>query len=260
MKRIFKFLSSVLIPALLLLSLPTAAFAGPLSSNRLFCRCSMTPAETDCSPNDNYYGIAANDSTGLDGCFFMTTIEATNANWTDGNNNFILHTTWLYTDNNDSWIEVGFIDGEWADNGTYYKGFYAAQYVCDSDGTIIDRHLKKISGPSTDTGTVHTFQIQRDGTNTWGVYVDYKCGAAWTSGAGSIASIPKVGLETNSLRTTSARWNERRFQIYKNGVWTDWSDGNRYYSGPDYNISVLWASEPTSVFTCKLIPDNTEDN
>lgn len=193
----------------------------------------------------NYYGQAKNYSTGLDGCFFRSTLKATDAKWTSSNDRFILHTTWLNTDGNGSWIEVGFLDGEWIADGTYYKGYYAAQYQFDSQGNLT-RNLKKISGPSTDIDTVHTFQIQRDGTNTWGVYVDYTLRQTWTSGSGSVASYPDVGLESNNTTSTSAQWNERNFQVYKNSTWSNWSSGSLNSSG---NASVSWATEPTSIYS-----------
>ncbi|MCT4596993.1 MAG: hypothetical protein N4A50_03815 [Vallitalea sp.] len=194
----------------------------------------------------NYYGTANNNASELDGVFFRATIQDMDAQWDNSNYRFVLHTCWLPTDSNTSWIEVGFLDGEWIGDHTYYRGFYAAQYIMDQNGNIQQRNLKKISGPSTQVGTTHTFQIQRDGNNTWGVYIDYTLRQTWTSGTGSVGFSPHVGLESNNIVSTSSTWNERAFQIYKNGTWLNWSDAILSQSG---NASVNWDDEPTSIFS-----------
>jgi hypothetical protein len=190
----------------------------------------------------NKYGLAYNDKSGLDGGFFRATIEDLDANWNSSDRPFILHTIWIGSGYD--WIECGFMDGDL--NGSDFHGFYCA-YEYDS----VYREYQ-IIGPSTSINTTHTFHIQRDGTDDWGIYVDFikrrTVYNVFTSSDGM-----DVGLESDTDDyTESDVWNERSFQYYKNSSWSYWSMNDSYglYDN-SYVIDVDWDTEPTSIETEK---------
>lgn len=194
----------------------------------------------------SYHGEADSSYNNLDGSFYRATIQALDSKWTSSNKSFILHTMWLGTNPNNDWIEVGFVDGNWPTDNSYYNGYYAAQYFLDLYGNPSAYNIVKITGPSKTVGTDHTFQIQRDGTNTWGVYVDYILRQTWTSGTAGQGHWPTIGIESNNLTSYSAQWNERAFQYYAFGSWYNWLSATLSQGG---NTRVSWATQPTSIYT-----------
>lgn len=198
----------------------------------------------------NYYGIAQNGVQSAGG-FFQAITQALDSKWSTTNKyNFILHTIWLPMDSlRDSWIEIGYMDGcIWEPTWSapqYHKGFYTAE------GKRSTGYYKeyRIIGPSTAIGYNHTYQMQRDGTTTWGVYVDYILRRSYSWG--STAYGMDVGLETNTTVSTSALWNERSFMQLISGVWKNWASGSLYNNGSFYGIGVRWKTQPTSIETWK---------
>lgn len=194
-----------------------------------------------------YHGVARTEVNDIDGTYFYATIEDMDSEWTSTNDTrFILHTTWILN-NDDTWIENGFVDGAMQEPDgdiVYHNGYYTASGVFSTG----DYEEYIITGPSTGINTSHSFHIQRDGTSTWGVYVDFtlRRSYSWETSADRI----DVGLETNTTVSSSDEWNERNFQYYENGSWYDWDDGS--IIPPDHSsIDISWDDEPTSIFTSK---------
>lgn len=193
------------------------------------------------------YAIAQNTESNGHGSYFYATIKPLDANWSSTNSSrFILHTTWVGS--GDKWIENGFMDGAMAGPGgntEYHHGFYTATGSHDNS---IGYSEYKIIGPSTNDGTSHSFQIQRDGTNSWGVYVDYTLRRTYTNFATSCDSID-VGLETNESTATSAQWNERAIQRLTTSRWKDWGSGE--LSVGSNNVNASWGTKYSSIYTSK---------
>ncbi len=199
-----------------------------------------------------YYGIAQNSSTGKTGGFFLATTKALDSKWSSTNDTrFILHTIWVTTNTSTgSWIECGYMDGA-IDPGTgivYHKGFYTARGIVDSNNNL-DYSEYKITGPSTAIDTTHTYQIQRDGIDTWGVYVDYTLRKTFS--AGSTIAYMNCGLETNYTGSSSETWNEKSFQLLSNGTWSDWTSGTLNNTDTHSTISRAWDTQYTSIKTSK---------
>ena len=57
------------------------------------------------------------------------------------------------------------------------------------------------------------------------------------------------GLETNYTGSTSSKWNEKSFQLLKDGTWKDWSSGS--LNSTLSNISTSWDTKYKSIFTSK---------
>ena len=134
---------------------------------------------------------------------------------------------------------------------SYHIGVYTATGSYNSTGTALTSYSEyKITGPSTAVGTNHNYQIQRTGTSSWGVYVDYTLYRTYSDFATSCDGTD-VGLETNYSGSTSDEWNERAFQVLKNGSWSSWSNGTIKKEDSAQGISVTWDSKPTSIFTEK---------
>lgn len=206
----------------------------------------------------NYYGIVSTSGT-IDGTYFYAKTQGLDSKWsstTTGENRFILHTTWIQSNASTGlkWIEVGFVDGamqEPSSSVSYHNGFYTATGSYNSTGTALTSYSEyKITGPSTAVGTNHNYQIQRTGTSSWGVYVDYTLYRTYSDFATSCDGTD-VGLETNYSGSTSDEWNERAFQVLKNGSWSSWSNGTIKREDSAQGISVTWDSKPTSIFTEK---------
>lgn len=209
----------------------------------------------------NYYGTGRN-FTSNHGGYFFTTIQALDSKWSSTyNTRFILQTIWAASGND--WLEVGFMDGALAEPGNpigYHRGYYTAI----GKGSTYQEY--KIIGPSTTIGTNHNFQIQRDGSSSWGVYVDYTLRRTYSDFA-TVSSGVDVGLETNNTVSTSAQWHNRNFQLYNGTTWSDWTTGSLSNSG--VGISVSWNPSYTDINNSKTNPsarslegDNiiTEDN
>lgn len=194
------------------------------------------------------YAIAKNTQSDGHGSYFYATIQPLSANWSTTNpSRFILHTTWVGS--GQKWIENGFMDGAMAEPGgdlEYHHGFYTATGSHDDS---IEYSEYKIIGPSTTDGTSHSFQIQRDGINSWGVYVDYTLRRTYTNFATSCDSID-VGLETNETTATSAQWNERAIQRLTSSGWEDWESGT--LSVGSNHVSASWENEYSSIYTSKV--------
>ncbi len=192
----------------------------------------------------NYYGIGRNFTTNHGG-YFYTTIQALDSKRTSTNNTrFILHTIWA--GNGSDWVEVGFMDGALAEPGSpigYHRGYYTAM----GKGSTYQEY--KIIGPSTAIGTNHNFQIQRDGYNSWGMYVDYTLRRTYSNFATSSDGID-VGLETNNTVSTSATWHNRNFQLYNGTTWKNWTTGSLHNSGS--GISVSWNPAYTGINSSKI--------
>ncbi len=193
------------------------------------------------------YAIARNTESNGHGSYFYATIQPLNSNWSTTNSSrFILHTTWVGS--GQKWIENGFMDGAIAEPGgnlEYHHGFYTATGSHDNS---IGYSEYKIIGPSTADGTSHSFQIQRDGTNSWGVYVDYTLRRTYNNFATSCDSID-VGLETNESTATSAQWNERSIQRLTSSGWKNWGSGTLSV-GSD-NVSASWQTKYSAIYTSK---------
>lgn len=193
------------------------------------------------------YALGRNTQSNSHGSYFYATIQPLDSKWSTANpSRFILHTTWAVS--GDRWIENGFMDGAITEPGgsrEYYHGFYTATGSHDNS---IGYSEYKIIGPSTNDGTSHSFQIQRDGTNSWGVYVDYTLRRTYDNFATSCDRID-VGLETNESTATSAQWNERSIQRLTSSGWKDWGSGSLSV-GSD-NVSASWKTEYTSLYTSK---------
>jgi hypothetical protein len=170
-----------------------------------------------------------------------------NSNWSSTNNTrFILHTVWIASGT--KWIENGFMDGAIQEPGgtiQYHRGYYTA--TGDLNNIAGTYREYKIVGPSTNVGTGHAFHIQRDGTNSWGVYVDFALRRTY-SGFATSANRTDVGLETNTTASTSSQWNERAFQTYSGTSWNKWTSGSLSQSP---GISVSWDTRLESIFTSK---------
>lgn len=207
----------------------------------------------------SYYGIAQYSDT-IDGTYFYAKTQSLDSKWnsTTGNTRFILHTTWIAnypSSGGDKWIEVGFVDGAMQGTGSTYvhhNGFYTATGSHDSYGNVTSYSEYIITGPSTSTGLNHNYQIQRTGTSDWGVYVDYTLYGTYRNFATS-CDRTDVGLETNYTGSTSGEWNERAFQVLKNGSWSAWTSGSLYLPTASTRIGIdaSWDSEPTSIYTSK---------
>lgn len=196
----------------------------------------------------NYYGIAQRSTT-HHGSYFFATIQPMNSGWSSTNNTrFILHTTWIASGT--KWIENGFVDGAMQEPGgtlQYHRGYYTATGdLADVAGTYKEYI---ITGPGTGVGTNRTFHIQRDGTNSWGVYVDFVLRRTY-SGFATSASRADVGLETNTTVSTSNQWNERALQTYSGTSWNNWTSGN-FVQSSGVGITVSWDTQYTSIFTQK---------
>lgn len=196
---------------------------------------------------NNMYGYARNYEGG-EGSYFYATIQSLNANRTSSNPyNFILHTTWV--GGNDKWIENGFMDGAIQEPGGKLENHHGYYTAIGSHNESVAYSEYKIIGPSTSNGTSHAFQIQRDGTNKWGVYVDYTLRRTYTD----FSMTPErmsVGLETNTTQSTSAQWNERAIQRLTSSGWKNWSSGALKV---DSGISASWDSQYTSIYTSKSV-------
>lgn len=197
----------------------------------------------------NYYGTARNSSTGVHGAYFYSIIQGLDSKWSSTNNTrFVLHTVWIEDSSGQKWLENGFMDGAIQEPGgtiQYHKGYYTAQGEYNNSSAYKEY---KIIGPSTTTGTGRAFHIQRDGTNSWGVYVDFELRRTYSNWSTS-GQYVDVGLETNYTGSTSNEWNERSFQLYNGTTWKDWSSGSLYSNHS--TISVSWDSSPTSIKTKK---------
>lgn len=205
----------------------------------------------------NYYGIVTT-SDSIDGTYFYARTQDMDSKWTSttsGQYRFILHTTWIQSaaSSGTKWIEVGFVDGAMAEPGStvsYHNGFYTATGSYDTYGNLASYAEYIITGPSTAVGTGHNYQVQRTGTDDWGVYVDYTLYHTYNDFATSCDGTD-VGLETNYAYSTSDQWNERAFQVLKNGSWSAWSSGSIKREDSSQGISVDWDTSPTSIFTEK---------
>ena len=188
----------------------------------------------------NEHALARMTGSDLKGAYFYATIQ--NMSVQDPLYDFILHTTWLINIPSLEWIELGFVDGMMLIEGerVIHRGFYAATQIND----VYKEYI--LTGPSTAVGTSHAFQIQKDGTNTWGLYLDYtfKKSITWSKSPDGM----DVGLETNWASTKSSEWNERNFQYYKT-PWTNWTSGTLVRSVPEVNVR--WATQPTAIYTSK---------
>lgn len=211
-----------------------------------------------CGASANYYGVVGT-SNSMDGAYFYAVTQPLDSKWANtaaAKNRFILHTTWIRNESSSglSWIEVGFVDGAMDSTGsgnpTHHNGFYTATGAYNANGALIAYDEYFITGPGTATGLGHTYQIQRTGYSSWGVYVDYNLCHTYYDFATSCTSA-HVGLETNYAGSTSSQWNERAFQILKNGSWQAWSSGSVVENDTNDGISVSWESYPTSIFTKK---------
>lgn len=135
------------------------------------------------------------------------------AAWSSTNNTrFIVESLWINTDNySSSWIEVGFLDGAHRNSTgyTYAHGFYTARGIV-SGGVIQSYTEYLISGPSTSNGTNHAYEVQYDGNNSWGAYVDFQLGRAWSGAPG--ADTIDVGMETNTSASSADRITTTRLQ------------------------------------------------
>lgn len=205
----------------------------------------------------NYYGIAQNFTTGLDGGFMRATLKKPlDSKWDILNRTrHIEHVLWLTTDSNGSWLEVGFTDGGIRQPGesdwSYYHGHYLAKGVRNINHDVTYYEERKIIGPSTNDGAIHTFQVQRDGYNTWGIYIDWTLRRTYTASISALRM--DVGLETNYYYSNSAQWNERDFQFYQGGQWRYWSlmDSYRLLGGIPPSLQVSWQNEPRAIYTYK---------
>ncbi len=195
----------------------------------------------------HYHAIAV-PSSQIDGGHFRTTIRDLDSGWTPYNSNWILHAMWLATDTNSSWIEVGFTDGSFQEPGKsrdFYRGFYCTEGKRDSTGNIVLYNEYKIIGPSTSIGTTHNFDIQRDGSTTWGVYVNWNLYRSFNHTPKALEM--HVGLEANNYYSESERWNEHGFQIYQDGIWKYWPSGQLVKT--HIKGSIYWVEKYKSVYT-----------
>lgn len=205
------------------------------------------------------HGYARTAKGTYDGTYFYATTQGLNSGWSASNvNRFILHSTWIKNEGatTTKWVEVGYVDGAMQPPGVatpgYHKGFYTAYGTKPTSSQTASSYAEyKIVGPSTATGTNHAYQIQRTGTSSWNVYVDFNLYRTVNNFMSS-ANYVNVGLETNYPRATSNRWNERSFQVYKNGAWTNWTSGVLNNSGYNEGIRTEWGTQPTSIFTSKI--------
>jgi hypothetical protein len=201
-----------------------------------------------CFAAGQHHAVASNDSVTSDGGYYDVVIQSLDAKWSSTySSRFVLHTMWLSTGTDGSWIENGFMDGAHVTSTgsvVYHHGFYNAQ------GRIVGGNLEyeenTHSGPSTAVGTQHCFHIQRDGWQQWGVYVDFTRAKTYT--AVNTAYDMDVGLESNDRATASAHWCEKNLELYRNGSWGYWTSGtlaNTDHS-PYYGIGVQWVTQPKS--------------
>lgn len=156
---------------------------------------------------------------------------------------YIAHCMWIGTDSNGSTISTGFHDG--LVSGNYAHGFFRSRTVIDSNGNVTSFSKYLITGPSTSTGTNHTYQIKRTDSSTWTVYIDYTSRGSYSVSATQTYGMD-VGLYTDNADNYSADWNEKSFQVYRNGSWYYWTSGYWLY---DPWVEVEWDVEPTSIFT-----------
>jgi len=185
------------------------------------------------------------------------------AAWSSTNNTrFIVQSLWINTDNySSSWIEVGFLDGAHTTSSgyTYAHGFYTARGIVS--GGVIQAYTEYlISGPSTNNGTNHTYEVQYNGNNSWGAYVDFQLGQAWSGAPGADAI--DVGLETNTSASSASRITTTRLQ-YRDpndtGTtgWHYWTSGVVYnedlnYTNDRWGMSVGWSTQFTSSYNEKI--------
>lgn len=197
----------------------------------------------------NYYGMARNSSTGIHGAYFYANIQDLDSKWSTTNNTrFVLHTVWIEDSSGKKWLENGFMDGAIQEPGgtiQYHKGYYTAQGEYSNSSAYKEY---KIIGPGTTTGSGHSFHIQRDGTDKWGVYVDFDLKRTYSSWSTS-GQYVDVGLETNYTGSTSSEWNERSLQLYNGTTWNNWGSGTLSFTHS--TISVSWDTSPTSIKTKK---------
>jgi hypothetical protein len=204
-----------------------------------------------------YYGVATNSISNIKGGEFTATVNTLDSTWSTTNNRFILHTIWLFTGPSNGWIELGFMDGAISDNGasiSYHKGFYTANGVFDSQGNLTSYTERKVTGPSTSVGSTHAFRISYDGTSSsWKTYINGVQRLTWVTGTSSAFRVD-VGLETNTVNSTSTQWNERNFNHLNStgATWLPWGSGQLIPTSS--GTKVAWTTYPTAIYSSKVIP------
>lgn len=225
--------------------------------------CSPSLANHPRSVPASYHAVS---STELDnkGGSFKAILRYIDSAWsTTSNKNLILHGIWIALGDR-SWVEVGYTKGSFREPGetssSYYDGFYTARGKYDAYGRLVDYAERKITGPSTAEGSEHFFHIAYvAGTDSWNAYVNnvrrltYPVSSLYPSRVGRAID---VGLETNTIATYSALWNERGLQyIDNNGLFKGWTGTcNQYLDLPAFNagLRISWVDYCTSQYTNKI--------
>jgi len=160
----------------------------------------------------------------------------------------IAHAQWVHVGPTNSTICTGFRNGY--ENGNYVNGFFRSYTKYDSNGNFVSFSSYNITGPSTATGTNHTYQIQRTSSSSWNVYIDYVDRGSFSCTSTCVQSGIEIGLYSGHLNNTSDVWNENSFQYCKNNTWSYWSVNDpTWITVPWVGYIVNWDVMPTSIFS-----------
>jgi hypothetical protein len=191
------------------------------------------------------------------GGYYYFTIEDLDGNWSSSEPwHFALHSMWVVTDTEGSWIELGFMDGgldtdddDVYETDEYHHGFYTARGVRDSSGNLLDyKEFKIATSLDTSIGKSYGARVYNIADSSdWDVVIGSTKYGTYRN-VSVLAYDIQVGIETNNDFSSSDTWNERYLRRLRSGSWEYWDQGSLYDSQYD-RVTVEWKQKYNSINT-----------
>jgi hypothetical protein len=214
------------------------------------------------SADGNYYGIAELDGSAFYGA--QIGISSSQLQPSDVNNDFADNDLWVSTQNSETWIEAGLINGTFCSSGYWSNGLFQctgttkasslSYFWGESRPSGLDEHL----GPAVNFNTRYDDNIGYNGGGQWGISLWPDSGSGPYFGGTSAttftaATVIQTGTEIAGLGNPQAatvcsdqmdlNWLDQNY-VWHYG-WSDASNGDASIVPPDNPPNARWVSRPS---------------